>query len=399
MTRKPKKNKTVTWEKYFESVKKQLGKKEFDKWFETNKDNFNSINPKQKITFDDSGDREAILNAQKNAEKGQKEFNELIKGYEPYDLSEITKIYHKAEEDSKQIKNRETILKFFTLVLDEIDSIIKNAKNCYDFLEEKGYLSIAPSDFWREVEQAETTRDNLKKKIGKLQFPEIEGFDVSYKPEIKENPSPTVKTSISEQKSYPEIMTVNQVTEYLGFSLRKINGMVQKKEIPCQKIKRNNRFDKTEIDEWRKTGKMPERYNPQETSEKKEGKTIHFTFIIDLKPLTNMLFDNGYLNKDNAILMNDRFSKESKHKSKHIYWNKDLRSLITFIYLLDRLEYFEKSNLRTTREHNTSVIEKKENTNEKKEIRYQVLLKNYFIIHDDYSYDKAMDLPPLGTQS
>ena len=123
MTRKPKKSKTVTWEEYFEGVKKQLGKKEFDKWFKANEDYLGSLNPKQKITFDDGGDREVILNAQKNAEK---EFDELLKDYKPYDLSEITKLILDVQDKTKGDKLEDKIVAY-KITLNQIDSIFHNS--------------------------------------------------------------------------------------------------------------------------------------------------------------------------------------------------------------------------------------------------------------------------------
>jgi len=306
-------------------------------------------------------------------------FKDQLKGYEPYELSEIRVIYNKAINNHKKIKDQDAIAKYFILGLEKIDSILKNAKDVYHFLNQKQELDFDSIDFWNEVEQSENLRNQFELMMRELKLSEIEDFDISLEPEIKESSS-FVKTSIFEQKTYPEIMNVEEVAEYLRKSPSTIYHMTRKKEIPCQKIGGDNRYDKAEIDEWRRTFKIPKQNNSQLVHEEKTINTVHFIFKIDLEPLTNVFINNEYLDKNNAVLMNDRFSKTPKLAFNKIKWNGEPLSLVTFIYFADRLGFIDKSLTSSTRDHNSTEDEEKEEGEEAKEVQYSKLIKDNFTI-------------------
>lgn len=55
-----------------------------------------------------------------------------------------------------------------------------------------------------------------------------------------------------EKKSFPEVMTTEEVVAYLRISRKTINKLVKNKELPAQKIGKNYRFLKSEIDRYLK---------------------------------------------------------------------------------------------------------------------------------------------------
>ena len=46
------------------------------------------------------------------------------------------------------------------------------------------------------------------------------------------------------------LMSIEEICEYLGFSIYTIYAWVKKEKIPCHKVGRLLKFRKNEIDEW-----------------------------------------------------------------------------------------------------------------------------------------------------
>jgi hypothetical protein len=85
------------------------------------------------------------------------------------------------------------------------------------------------------------------------------------------------------------------------------------------------------------------------------------------------------LDEDNAKLMLDRFSDNPILGEDFILWKKDARSLITFIYLADKLDFLDKSSFDLTRPHDGKVNEGKEGKEgNTREIQYLVLVNENF---------------------
>jgi len=352
------KAKTITFQ---ELKKKFKSKKAFDEWFEINK---NLINPNHTFMLGDED--------KKGFQKAQKEVDTLLDNYKPYDLSEIEKIYKKAIDTCKDIENREIILKHFNLVLEEIDLIIKNSKAAHDFLIKEQSHDGNIYDFWNEVDQAENIRTQLELKIKKIQLGEIINSDINENESIKN--LKTVETSVSKPSPYKQIMNVEEVADYLGISPSTIYQMTCKKKIPCQKTGGLNKYDKDEIDEWRKTGNIPERYNSKKFHIKDKH---HFNIKKNLDELTSNLFENGYIDDENKMKV--AFTSVFNPKKDKIFWKKDIISLMTFIYLADRLDYFDKSSSTKARTHNSSTPEKepKEKENNENEVKYSLVLNDF----------------------
>jgi hypothetical protein len=60
--------------------------------------------------------------------------------------------------------------------------------------------------------------------------------------------------------------------------------------------------------------------------------------------------------------MKDCFSSDPKETKKEIFWSRDLKSLVTFVYLSDRLWYIDRdrTNQNYFRVHNASANEQRE---------------------------------------
>jgi hypothetical protein len=90
--------------------------------------------------------------------------------------------------------------------------------------------------------------------------------------------------------------------------------------------------------------------------------------------------------------MKDRFSSVPKQVEKDIFWNGNLKSLMSFIYLSDRLDFIDKDKTKSSnfRVHNTSANEKREEEEEKmgnKEVQYTIL--ENFIIPEGYGFSES----------
>jgi excisionase family DNA binding protein len=55
-----------------------------------------------------------------------------------------------------------------------------------------------------------------------------------------------------------QLMTVQQLADYLQMSADKVYDMVKKREVPAIRIRQQWRFDQREIDAWLKTCSMSE---------------------------------------------------------------------------------------------------------------------------------------------
>ena len=75
---------------------------------------------------------------------------------------------------------------------------------------------------------------------------------------------------------------------------------------------------------------------------KKNKNAPQFKFTIPIEWLTKLFIEGGFLNKKNAIKLNNLIKKNQKPEEQLIQWEKELLSLITFIYLADRLDFFDK---------------------------------------------------------
>ncbi len=64
--------------------------------------------------------------------------------------------------------------------------------------------------------------------------------------------------------SSDEIMTVDQVADYLSLAKPTIYGKCASREIPCFKVGKRNYFMKQDINEWLKTGRRATNYEIQQ---------------------------------------------------------------------------------------------------------------------------------------
>jgi excisionase family DNA binding protein len=313
-----------------------------------------------------------------NYKVNQKQIEKELEDYKPYDLTEIGIIFHKAIKSCDKIKNLDKNIEHLSLALDIINQIIKNSKSVYQYLEQKYTLDVDPIDFQNMLEKAENLRKQIEIRIRELQFIELEGLG-NYQ-EHKQKETSSVITSIFESKSYGEIMDVDELTEYLRYKHNStVYHMVSKGRIPYIKHPGGAavRFKKIEIDDWLKAGK------PKKLIDK--NKTMNCRFIFTELPelFTNVFFEHNYLDNENATRMNSLFSKEPKIGNTLILWKRSIKSLMTFIFISDRLGYIKSLDLDpiqhtvTNKEINyTDEID--EDYIEMKEINYLKLKENYF---------------------
>jgi hypothetical protein len=292
------------------------------------------------------GDKETFLKAQKDLQKQQKEFEENFrkdhKDYEPYELSEIKIKIQEVKEQTKKKKIKHK-LKAFKVALARIKSIIQNSELLYEKLSIKGDLDD-PDHYFCELTEA----NNLKRHF-EIEIAELEDLLKSESNLLKCN------------------FTLDEAAEEIGCSSNTLYHVLGKTN---DEFKSGGRYHirKDQIPEIIQL--MNSKSSSVEESipvtKKKTKKENHFTFTVPLEPFTNAFVDEGYLDKDNALLMNDRFSKEPKLSmdNNKIQWKKDLKSLLTFIYLSDRLDYLDKSSSSNTRGYSKFLYKFKEIINE-----------------------------------
>jgi hypothetical protein len=332
-----------------------------------------------------------FLRAKEQGKKASKEFREKYKGYEPYDLQEIENIIQQVIKQTTK-GSIEDKISAYSIALDKTNLIIKNSQSVYDDLEKEGSIS-EPEVYCEAKQKAKNLKQNLEIKITelKLEITKQAESNVEHndkKPEDKASSdlnSPVMNDSnrIFEDKN---VFTVEEAAEHWQVSESSISHWISEEIIECDYIGRLPRFTKTQLLEISKA--FNRKNNERKLKKQKPGIVSrsekpkhHFIFKIPLEKFTNVFVQEGYLDDENAILMNDRFSKEPKLRSVHIEWKKDLQSLMTFIYLADRLDFIDKSMTTDAREHNSSSGEDKEKMNneeERREVKYQVLINENF---------------------
>ena len=343
--------------------------------------------------------------AKKHHEDQQKAFQEKYKEYEPYDLSEINNIISEVKKKTKKDKPEHKLMAY-GIALNRINLIIHNSELIREILEREGSFD-AHDYYYDELDKASNSKIKFEMEIDDVILEAAKQTKPNEKDENAvaitkpkaDNPleagSPTSKPETAEE---PHVST-KKAAEHLKLHPSTLYHK-HDEDIPRFRIGRTVRYKLSDLDKWSKAENKDEfmkgylqtlrQVDPKSVDTKKETKKKLFTFTIPLEPLTNVLAeDEKYLDKDNAALMNARFSKEDSQQRDHIQWKGDLLSLITFIYLADRLGYIDKSKPRTTRKHKTSSREKKEEGDEGKEIQYQKLLLENFKIPVGQSFDKA----------
>jgi excisionase family DNA binding protein len=330
-------------------------------------------------------------NPEKDDEIRRKEeeerINSILKGYEPHDLSEIKKIIQKVKgQTAKQGVDQK--LNAFDIALRKIDLIIKNNEMMFPLLNNAGVIND-PDDYFMAVDAANNLKEQFKIEIAELKLVSPSTASPCTEPGMEDKSGkPSVKTSSQTDSPISEAndtnhLSVKEVAEYLRCSPSKIYHMMPKGEIPYHLMGQTPRFIRSEIDEWVKSSK-PKTQIPETTKadcDKNGKKKHHFTFKVPLEPFTNVFIEKGYLDNDNARLMNDRFSKSPTLSEEDVIkWEKDVISLITFLYLADRLDYIDKSMSTDVRTHNSSADEYNEDEQERKEIRFQVVVEENFKI-------------------
>ena len=317
-------------------------------------------------------------NDQKWYENRQKEIDEGLRKYEPYDTNEIVPLFQEAMEFCKSIKNQKKLISRLALILNKMNLIINNAKAGFQYLQNM-QSTVDPLDFDIAIEQAENLKKQLLIKMQELNPAMPQGSDIS-----KLDPNkPTINIrELSDALGFG--YSVSKI-EKEGYTLiprdcfKKTNPKVKKKQFV---------FITEKVIAWMKAGMSPPNETLSEKSENNQKEKTkdkhHFIFNISLEPLTNVLVEKGYLDKDNAALMNTCFSKEAKPRRDKIKWRKEANSLLTFIYLSDKLDYIDRSSRANFKDHYTSSnkTDKSVVEEEKPEVKFQKFVNEYFEIEN-----------------
>ena len=336
--------------------------------------------------------------AKKEQDSNQRTLEDKIKGrgLYPYDLSGVEKITQKAIRQIE--KTPQNKLSIAHDAIQEIDKIIRNAESVYKMLIEEGSIDVH-DHFHNELNKAIEQKRQLKEEIDTLNLnaakqdesnvkvennKEISKVEPEHSDKSQEtkDTSSAVKTSNSEQKK--SYYSVKEAADHFGVSESTLYHTLRK--IPKEEkhrfyFGRNYRIPIEQLDEFRMLINSNTSRGKEKQSTSRKGRKRHFVIIKNLEELTNVLMKDGYLDEENAMLMKDAFSEEVKPVKEKILWEKDTISLITFIYLADRLVYFDKTQSTNVRNHNTSTKEaepKEHETGESAEIKYSLVLNENF---------------------
>jgi len=338
--------------------------------------------------------------------KRRKAFQKRFEGYEPYDLEEIDSIIKKAEDEASKMKDLNEKTSHLSSALDNVDMIIKNSNYVFDILRKKGEIDDLFQDdeedtYWNRLDQANISREKLRIKIQELQITKPNEDIVL--PESTTVPSivvNNVKTSTRDLQSYGDLLTREELSKVLGYKGKSTIDHWDSENPPIPTFRVNPktiRYRKVDVAEYiygintkMETVDKPE---PLPQEDKKSENERHYIFKKRPLEMLTDAFEGEYLDTDNADLMKDRFSIVPKKVEKDIFWNGDLKSLVSFIYLSDRLDFIDKEKTKSNnfRVHNTSANEKEEEEEEKmgnKEVQFINLLSN-FIIPKEYGFSES----------
>ena len=327
--------------------------------------------------------------AKKHANAQDKAFQERFKNHEPYDPSEIEDIIKKAKIAVGKTTKRDEKLKHLTHALGKTEQAINNHEFIFNTLREEGVLNLDIEDcHYSIMDQLKSLKTNLILDINDPCLSDTDEADVSLKPSMQE--AKNVKTSIQEQQPVREIMNRKQLADYLELGKSTIDHLILDGAIPYVMIGKSKRFKKSQIDKWAEENK------PKNAIAKNNSKNqCHFIFKEQhLEELADKFVGKGYIDKTNANLLKDRFSSEPKDAKNKIVWKNDLKSLMSFIYLSDRLEFIDwnRTNKSNSIVHNTSAKEEKEQSKSiigNKEVLYSRFVGDNFKLLDDSGFSKS----------
>jgi hypothetical protein len=321
----------------------------------------------------------------KENKKQEKILRERFKNLEPYGLEKIEGIYSECIEQIEKESDYNIKKITIEIALREIDLRIKNSRIMYEEGKEGSPLfPDEPEDYFRLLDGANNFRKRLAIKIIELKKDELKAKTSIQK---QTNGKSVDKTSseadglTSPTERDDEIMTKEEVKRRLKLkNVRSVSDMIKNEEIPYAFLGSRKVIIRSNFNAWLKNG-MPKNSTQDipETLHGNEENRHNFIFKVPLKPFTDAFVKERYLDEDNALLMIERFSGKPIRGDDKIIWKNDLLSLMTFIYLSDRLDYIDKSNSSVTRGHNSSNDERLcEYAKENIEIKYQpFVLENF----------------------
>ena len=310
-------------------------------------------------SFKNTGPTKKINTAFKKIRKDQlKRIDDLLKGIEPYDLSEIRKIAQKTTEIISNVNNSETKKGHLYSALEKINLIFANHNY---LLNRDGGIDEMPD--LDEIRIAENIKKQIEIQIHELTFTEFDATNNLHvsQPHVirhdEKNPEPFPLDAQSnstkkddetvgfKQNDNEDRMSVKDVAKYLYRSERTIRQWIKDEKIPYHRYDWKIDFSRAEIDEWDKAGRPKNQIATISASisgEKKEYKYL-FSFNVDLLPLAKKFAEKGYLTEENAILFASRFKSGylKDNLPQKIEWEKRMKSLMTFILVADKLGWIK----------------------------------------------------------
>ena len=337
-----------------EELRKRFpSKKAFDEWLEENKIYINFDDPKQKVTIW-SRDLESFKNAKASLKKNQNNFIKKLEKYKLLGLTKAEKIYSDTIKSIDKTTKRTSLIEQLSTANKEINLYKENCENEYLKLGISAYEIIDPEDFWNSINKVNELVDDIKIKIEKLEHYEHEDIDTTLESSLKEvihGISTPVDSFELDPEKQPTI-DIHALSKYLGKNWSV--STIQKgkyKEIPddCWVDKNPNRkkrdftFIAEKIIAWNKACRPKPNQAQTEISvpvvkSKKSRKDYPLIFTIPLDRFIKSFVDKNYLDEENAKLFADRFqSCNLTDDVKKIEWEKDMKSLMTFILASDEL--------------------------------------------------------------
>ena len=316
----------------------------------------------------------------KKFEEFEKELSERFRDYEPYDLSSVEGLYAEIKKTIEKDEDNNTKIKKIHVAIQRIDLIFEKNEKINNIFEVEG-IPYDPHFHSKALYEANKFRDLLVMEIKKAEIDEAEksafnveqrnevpfkkthdetrgnneivSTSISHEPELKDA-LPVAETHISQQIITKKNLTAKEAAVYINRPIDSSYRMVRRRKIPSIKVDGTYLFPIVMLDAWIEAG-MPSNFswgtNHAEAKEKIKKK-YYFEFNASvLEQLANVFVKQGYLITENAKQFANRFqSCYLIDCTPRFGWEKDMRSLLTFILVSDKLELVKMD--RQDRQHN-----------------------------------------------
>jgi excisionase family DNA binding protein len=275
--------------------------------------------------------------AQLAVKQAEKEFKKRFEKYEPYDLSEIGSIFENARKKAD--------ISAFYIAQKRINLIIRNSDLVYKILKKKrasnnsddyGESLDNPDDYFDALDKAKNLKKQLEIEIAELQLETTKQAQSGIDHHEKSSSIVLSKDSgsISETNKDNELLTTKELAKELKISESTIYHKSIEGKLDIPRIGRNYRIRRSEIGKLIETDKTKKQFC-------KEKCIPEYIFKVPRELITNVFVAHGYLTEPNAGKMVERFILSPSKMVSPIQWEKDLKSLMTFILVVEKLQLIE----------------------------------------------------------